>query len=162
MIAVAETQNCIIGIYKVGVIGRERLGQLCMNQSIADPRTPFTMLAMTFCPKNKLLAGCTARNSALLFQLSTELDIDPICPIKTYYGMTTGIYDFPAISFSLDGSFLLITSGSEILVFEVKSGHKVFSLPGSTIGKPIRALSRLSDHDIIATVSFDKTLRIFN
>jgi len=161
VLAVAETDNCMIGVYRVGENGKERIGQVCMNLSIDDPRTPFTMLNMT-CQGN-LLAGCTTRNSALLFKIPDDLAElrETLCPIKTYYGMSVGIYDFPAINFSTDGSFLLVTSDKEIIVFEVKTCHKVFALAGSR-SKPIRSLSRHPYDDRIATVSFDKTLSVLN
>jgi WD40 repeat protein len=163
LVAIAETENCMIGLYRVEDTGRAKIGELCMNQSINDPRTLSTMLTMTYFTSSRLLAGCTARNSVLLFRLpecistSTNRMNVIVCPIKKYYGMSIGIYDFPAISFSEDGSFLLVTSGEEIIVFEIKTCHKVFAIPGSS-NKPIRAIS--ANGDILATVSFDGSMYI--
>jgi WD40 repeat protein len=71
--------------------------------------------------------------------------------------MSIGIYDFPACAFSADGSFLFFTSNKDIIVFEVRTGHKVFTILGSS-DKPIRSMAKRGD--LIATVSFDKSLYV--
>ena len=162
MIAVAETGNCMIGVYRITDSCRMMVGELCMNKSVRDPRSSYSMLTMTYHEEHRLLAGCTSRNSAILFTLPEKLkENDPVCPIKTYYGMSLGLYDFPSIMFSVDGSFLYITSDKELLVFEAKTCHKVFSVNGSE-SKPIRCVSRMLHSDVLATVSFDKYLYVIS
>jgi len=162
MIAVAETGNCMIGVYRISESGRVLVGELCMDKSVRDPRSEYSMLAMTYHKQHRLLAGCTSRNSAILFTLPENLEESTeVCPIKTYYGMSIGVYDFPSIMFSIDGSFLYVTSDKELIIFETKTCHKVFSINGSE-SKPIRNVSRMLKSDVLATVSFDKSLYVLS
>ena len=162
VIAVAETGNCMIGLYRIVNGTKELVGELCMNKSVRDPRSSYSMLAMTYHEELGLLAGCTSRNSAILFKLPDEMGNGNVaCPIKTYYGMSIGIYDFPSIEFSVDGSFLYVTSDKHVLVFETKTCHKVFSICGSE-SKPIRSVKRDLLTDRLASVSFDKCLYVMS
>jgi WD40 repeat protein len=161
-IAVAETGNCMVGLYKIMDGKKTLIGEMCMNKSTRDPRSNYSMLAMAWHDELRLLAGCTSRNSAVLFQLPKTIDDKKaVCPIKTYYGMSLGVYDFPSIMFSVDGSFLYVTSDKEIIVFETKTCHKVFSISGSE-SKPVRCVSRHHPSDTLATVSFDKSLYVIS
>ena len=133
-----------------------------MNLSLRDPRTAYTTLELAWNPEHRLLAACTSRNSCLLFKLPVEFSNDEWkspCALKAFYGMSIGIYDLPSVAFSLDGTFLYVTSDKEIMVFEVKSGHKIFVLQASET-RSIRCMRRHRELDILATVSFDKYLKI--
>ena len=160
-IIVAETENPILGIFNVSEVKPIRIGSICMNLSVNDPRTAYTTLSLSWSQEHRLLLSCTNRNSALLFSLPHIVAADDhICPVKTLYGMTIGTFDYPSSQFSLDGSHVYITSDREVLVFECVSGHRVFSLT-SAGNKPIRCLRRGKLTDALACVSFDKTLSVF-
>lgn len=161
-ILVAETDDPMIGIFSVSGEKAVKLGEICMNLSLRDPRTAYSALTMAWNSELRLLAVSTSRNSTLLFRLPITFSDDEWqspCPLKALYGMSIGIYDLPSVEFSLDGTFLYVTSDKEILVFEIKSGHKIFTIRASDTNA-IRGMRRHRQLDVLATVSFDKKLTI--
>ncbi len=159
---VAETENPILTVWKVRDSAWTRIGQLCMNLSVYDPRTPYTTLVMSWNAEHRLLASATNRNSVLITNIPLELTVlrdAVICPCKTLYGMSIGLYDTPSIAFSFDGSHLYVTSDKSVLVFELRSGHAVISVPVSE-SKAIRCMQRHTSSDLVGTVSFDRKLSI--
>ena len=155
VVCVAETGNCMIQLHKVDENVLKPIGEICMNLSLSDPRTEYTALAM--CVEGKFLAVSTSRNSALLFSLPKKGET--CTPLKVFYGMSVGIYDVPAISFSIDCSFVYVTSDKEILVFECATAHKAFTIEISN-SRTVRGMAHHRLFDQIATVSFDKQLSI--
>lgn len=155
-LVVAESDNPLLGVYRLQDGKMFKIGQLCMNLHLYDPLTANSTLAMSFDPGHHLLLACTTRNSVLLFQLLDDWR-EALTPIKTYYGMSIGIYDVPWVAFSLDASFVYATSDKEILVLETKTGHKVFTIKVSD-SKPVRCMRRHQTYEAISTVSFDKKL----
>lgn len=157
-LVVAESDNPLLSVFRLQDGKMIKIGELCMNLHLYDPLTAFSTLAMSFDHVHQLLLACTTRNSVLLFQLSDDWH-EALTPIKTYYGMSIGIYDVPSIAFSLDASFIYATSDKEILVLETKTGHKVFTIKVSD-SKPVRCMRRHQTNDAISTVSFDKQLNV--
>ena len=159
VLVVAEVDNPILKLHDVkqGLV----LGELCMNKNLYDPRTAYTTLKMAFHETCRLLIASTTRNSVLLFKLPVfeENAENPIVPIRTLYGMSIGIYDVPSLCFSLDGTHIYTSSDKEIIVFETKSGHKIFNIPISD-SKPVRGFTRQKSTDRLATVSFDRFMKI--
>ena len=161
-LVVAETENPILTVWGLRDSNWTRVGELCMNLSVYDPRTPYTTLVMSWNAEHRLLASATNRNSVLLTHLPSDLSLlgeDVICPCKTLYGMSIGVFDTPSIAFSFDGSHLYVTSDKSVLVFEIRSGHAVISIPVSE-SKAIRHMQRHPSVDMVATVSFDRKLSI--
>ena len=158
---VAETDQPLLSVYTVSTDARSIcIGQICMNLSIDDPRTAYTTLALSFNAEQRILAACTNRNSALLFKPPNEWEMARVvCPVKALYGMSLGIYDIPSIATSVDGSFVYVSSDKEIVVFEARTGHRVFNI-GISDSKPVRCMRRHPETDSLATVSFDKQLKI--
>ena len=159
-LVIAETDNPILKIFQIGISHTSFIGSICMNLSIKDPISPYSTLEMCWSARHRLLLSCTSRNSALLFDVPDTFSAT-ILPTKVFYGMSNGIYDYPCCDFSLDGSHVYISSDREVIVFESKTGHIAFKLLAG-VGKPVRGLSCSKDRDLLATVSFDKSLTIFH
>jgi WD40 repeat protein len=162
-IVVSEIDNPIVSIWRLSSDTKwMQVSQLCMNLSQFDPRTPYTALAMCWNSQHRLLAACTNRNSVILFHLPDILRSDQmLCPIKTLYGMSAGVYDTPAVEFSKDGSHLYVTSDKRLLVFEIRSGHRIIAFDISD-SKAVRSMHRHPLSDLVATVSFDRRLSILD
>ena len=159
-LCVAETGECILTVWSIQDKKTQIVGQICMNLAIYDPReSEYTALTMAVDNTCKFLTVCTNRNSALLFSIPEKWNKDPEVPIKVLYGMSVGIYDVPSIAFSIDSSFVYVSSDKEIVVFEAKTGFKAFTINVSA-SRSIRNMKRHPLVDKLATVSFDKQLCI--
>jgi WD40 repeat protein len=158
-LVVAENGNCLMSLVCMQNQETKTVAQLCMNRYIDDPQSsPYTMLCLTYDRETKLLAGCTSRNSILLFDLS-ESDASVHTPTKTFYGMSIGVYDTPSICLSQDGTTIYVTNDNEVLLIDVSTGHKLYSIEISE-DRAIRCMRRHMTRETIASVSFDKQLTI--
>jgi WD40 repeat protein len=160
MLVVAESENPLLTVVSLKNDKSDICGQICMNMSTKDPITSYTTLALAWDPRYRLLVACTSRNSVLVFSLPLELSANtPVCPVKTLYGMSIGVYDNPCVDFSVDGSFVYVTSDKRLLVFELWSSHCVFDVQISE-SKAVRWMRRNPLSDNVACVSFDHRLSI--
>ena len=162
-IVVSEIDNPMVSIWRLASDTKwSQVSQLCMNLSQFDPRTAYTTLAMCWNSEHRLLGACTNRNSVILFHLPDVLTSSQmLCPVKTLYGMSAGVYDTPAIEFSKDGSHMYVTSDRRLLVFEIRSGHRIIAFDISD-SKAVRSMHRHPLSDLVATVSFDRRLSILD
>lgn len=143
--------------------------------ALGDNVASFAVLALAVSPDGKLMAATNDKSRTILFQTFTDRQL------RNYYGAVVDEYDIPSVCFSLDQSFLYVTSSlpqsavklaeeagkenvkpmcGQLAIFEVRTGELMLRLPCHE--KPIRCLDRHPYSEKIVTGSFDKTVRFWS
>jgi len=141
-----------------------------------DSVVSFAVLALDVSPDRALIAACTDKSRVIILQTLTDKQL------RNLYGATIDEYDVPSVCFSGDRSFVYATStvpfkapssvGEEeeatlatsamcgqVLVFELRSGNKVLTLPCHS--KAVRCMARHPHTEALVTGSFDKAVRFW-
>jgi len=156
-----------------GVVERLKVN---LNAS-GDAVVSFAVLALAVSADGSLVAACTDKSRVILLQAFSNLQL------RNLYGITVDEYDMPSVCFSLDRSFLYVTSSmlvkaarkveeavptvpgaaplvGEVAVFEVRTGELVLKL--SCHEKAVRCMDRHPFAEVLITGSFDRTVKYWS
>jgi len=138
--------------------------------ALGDNVVSFTALALAVSPDRSLIAVCTDKSRTIVLPTFSGTQL------RNLYGAVVDQYDVPSCCFSLDRSFLYVTSSlpqtsvmpkdstgepmcGEVVVFEVRTGEVVLKLPCHA--KPVRCMDRHPFSETLVTGSFDKKIKFW-
>ena len=125
-----------------------------MNVNQLDDHVSFTAMDLQLSSDGKHLLVSTDKNRLIMFATATPLQI------RNFYDVPNGEWSTPRAAFNHSGSFAYISSEDKtIYVYDTTTGTKVTTLQGHTSN--IRDLCSHPSLDIIATASFDKSVKIW-
>eukprot|EP00931_Biecheleriopsis_adriatica_P022033 TRINITY_DN14262_c0_g1_i1.p1 TRINITY_DN14262_c0_g1~~TRINITY_DN14262_c0_g1_i1.p1 ORF type:complete len:483 (+),score=94.86 TRINITY_DN14262_c0_g1_i1:146-1594(+) len=140
--------------------------------ALGDSIVSFTVLALAVSPNRSMVAACTDKCRVIVLQPFTSRQL------RNLYGAVIGEYDMPSVCFSLDSSFLYVTSTlphagdqrlpadedkpftalvGQIAIFEVRKAQLVLQL--ACHEKAVRCLDRHPLSENLVTGSFDKRVK---
>jgi COMPASS component SWD3 len=125
-----------------------------MNAVQHDDHVSFTAMDLQLSSDGKHLLVATDKSRMIMFATGTPLQL------RNFYDAPNGEWSTPRAAFNQSGTFAYISSEDKsIHVYNTTTGAKVTTLPGHTSN--IRDLCAHSVLDVIATSSFDKTIKIW-
>lgn len=125
-----------------------------MNSNQADDHVSFTAMDLALSRDDKHLLVSTDKNRAIIYAVAKPLQL------RNFYDINNGEWSTPRATFSKSGAFAYISSeDKKIHVYNVSSGTKVTMLTGHTSN--VRDVASHPTLDVIASASFDKTIKIW-
>jgi len=123
--------------------------------SFGDNHVSFSALDLCISPNGKYLLVATDTSRVILFALYTSKQI------KNYYGSNNAQYSNPRVLWSANGKYIYGTSETrEIVVWDVVSKQIVKKMKDAH-EKVIRDMSANKDRSLLATCSYDLTVKIW-
>lgn len=125
-----------------------------MNSNQADDHVSFTAMDLHLSKDGKNLLVVTDKSRAILFAVATPLQL------RNFYDIPNGEWCTPRGVFNQSGTYIYVSSEDKgIYVYSTVTGAHVTTLTGHTSN--IRDVSSHPTLDIIASASFDKTVKIW-
>jgi COMPASS component SWD3 len=125
-----------------------------MNVAQHDDHVSFTAMDLELSPDGKHLLVSTDKNRMIMFATGTPLQE------RNFYDVPNGEWCTPRASFNHTGTFVYVSSEDKsIYIYDVATATKRHVLSGHTSN--VRDLSCHPCYDIIATASFDKSVKIW-
>jgi len=120
-----------------------------------DDHVSFTAMHIAASPDGNFVLVATDRHRAILFRTGTARQV------RNFYGTTNDSYSSPRVAWSVCGQFVYSTSqDNAIYVWDVATQKIVQKLEGHT--QIVRDLCRHPQFNVLATASYDKTMRLWH
>lgn len=125
-----------------------------MNANQADDHVSFTAMDLHLSQDGKYLLVTTDKSRAIMFAVATPLQV------RNFYDVLNGEWSTPRGVFNQSGTFIYVSSEDKgIYVYNTTTGAHVTTLTGHTSN--IRDVASHPTLDVVASASFDKTVRIW-
>lgn len=137
--------------------------------ALGDSVVSFTVLALAVSPDRSLVAACTDKSRVIVLEALTARQL------RNLFGAIVNELDVPSVCFSLDGCFVYVSSSlphpgreaeeeeprlglcGQVAIFQVRDASLVLQLPCHE--KAVRCFDRHPRRELLATGSFDKTVK---
>lgn len=125
-----------------------------MNSNQADDHVSFTAMDLSLSRDDKYLLVITDKSRAIMFAVATPLQV------RNFYDVPNEDWSTPRGVFNQSGGFIYISSEDKgIYVYSTATGSRVSILTGHTSN--IRDVACHPTLDVVASASFDKTVKIW-
>eukprot|EP01113_Clastostelium_recurvatum_P007696 TRINITY_DN13599_c0_g1_i3.p1 TRINITY_DN13599_c0_g1~~TRINITY_DN13599_c0_g1_i3.p1 ORF type:complete len:454 (-),score=112.17 TRINITY_DN13599_c0_g1_i3:148-1467(-) len=131
-----------------------------MNQN-GDDHVSFTALDLCVFPSGQYVLVCTDSSRLIMLRVKEAGVKAPDCAehVRTFYGCSNDEYSQPRCQVSLSGQYVFATSqDNAVYVWDVATQKVVEKLAGHTA--IVRDINYHPQRDILASCSFDKTIRL--
>jgi len=120
---------------------------------LGDDYVSFTVLELKLSLDGNQLLASTDMSRSILFRQGTEAQIN------NFYGYECDGYGQPRTTFDNQGMVYLTSQDWSVYIYDTKSGAHIMTLPPH--GAVVRDLDYHSGLDLLASASYDKTIKIW-
>jgi COMPASS component SWD3 len=121
--------------------------------ALGDDYVSFSVLELKLSPDGTALLASTDMSRAILFRQGTETQL------QNFYGFDSDGFNQPRTTFDNQGLAYMTSQDFRIHIYDTKSGSHVLTLPPHAA--VVRDLDYHPDADLLASGSFDKTIKIW-
>uniref|UniRef100_A0A6B2L7E4 Anaphase-promoting complex subunit 4 WD40 domain-containing protein n=1 Tax=Arcella intermedia TaxID=1963864 RepID=A0A6B2L7E4_9EUKA len=126
---------------------------LANTNLLGDGHVSFNTLEIKRSPDGKHILASTDHSRAILFKEGTAIQV------RNFYGLENDGFSQPRSVFDSQGLIYLTSQNNQIYVFDTTSGQLVNQFGGHS--GQVRDMDYHPTEDIIATCSYDKTIKIW-